>query len=174
MKAAYGVVSNVKSVPSQGVSRIEIEVPIECHVEATKMLFQQKVLVTLAPAGLPSRYGIVSPNADSGGQEGAGDDDGAEAGRESKRAGWKSLGPLCRSAVRLCEDPDFQRWVAVRRNWTPDQVTESAASTYIKEYCSVGTRKDLDTSEKGRRFFQEMMAQYRRWMTEQRMQRVPS
>lgn len=64
MNIAFGEVVNVKTIPSRGVTRIEIEIPSEYHVAATELLFGKPAFifpVASKPAALPSgaRYGIV-------------------------------------------------------------------------------------------------------------------
>ena len=55
--AACGRVSQVKDVPSQGVTRIIIELPIEAHVRATQVFYGQDVLVV--PGAVQGRgYGV--------------------------------------------------------------------------------------------------------------------
>lgn len=67
LKVAVGEVVNVKSIPSRGVTRIEIEVPLEAHVGATELLFGKPALV-MAIAGKAgdlaagSHYGVMPFN----------------------------------------------------------------------------------------------------------------
>jgi hypothetical protein len=58
IRAAFGNVVNVKSIPSRGVTRIEIELPIESHVEATQLLFGRDVLIMMAKLPVGTPYGI--------------------------------------------------------------------------------------------------------------------
>lgn len=62
MKAAYGKVFQVKDVPSSGVTRLVVELPIEAHVKSTELFYGKDVLVTLSPQAFGS-YGIVDGEA---------------------------------------------------------------------------------------------------------------
>lgn len=113
MKAVYGKVFQVKDVPSGGVTRVVIEIPIENHVEATAMLYGQDVLVTLSPQGF-GRYGIVQADDDAGaaGEEPAAVDAPASGkamwAGELYRAGW-FLNP--RVLAAFGSDLEFLAWV---------------------------------------------------------------
>jgi hypothetical protein len=55
---AYGRVTSVRDVKSLGVTRVTIELPLECHVQATSGFYDQTVALTRVelPPGTP--YGI--------------------------------------------------------------------------------------------------------------------
>jgi len=58
---AHGAVATIKAIPSRELSVIYIELPIEHHVAATNLLFNQNALVSLSrlPAGTP--FGVLDP-----------------------------------------------------------------------------------------------------------------
>lgn len=62
-RVGYGNVVNIRSIPTRSVTRIEIELPIESHVEATRLLFGQDVLVMPVKLGPAQAYGMVSEDA---------------------------------------------------------------------------------------------------------------
>ena len=49
------------------------------------------------------------------------------------------LGPLAMSAVQVCGNPRFQKWLGVD--------SAEAAGDYLKDVCGVKSRRDLDTDE---------------------------
>lgn len=59
VRAAYGSVVNIRSIPSRSVTRIEIEMPIEAHVEATRVLFGRDVFVL--PAAVQAQDASTLP-----------------------------------------------------------------------------------------------------------------
>jgi hypothetical protein len=74
-RVGYGNVVNIRSIPTRSVTRIEIELPIESHVEATRLLFGQDVLVMPVKLGPAQAYGMVSEGAHPDGNRGPADDD---------------------------------------------------------------------------------------------------
>lgn len=62
---AYGRVTSVRDVKSLGVTRVTIELPLECHVQATSGFYDQVVALTRVdlPPGVP--YGISAVAADT-------------------------------------------------------------------------------------------------------------
>lgn len=75
---------------------------------------------------------------------------------------WSRLPPLTQSAIKLCGESTFQNFVAVRLgNGSPP--TEAIAATYVKKWCGVETRKDLERVDGARERFGALMADYREW-----------
>ena len=154
VKAALGCVVSVKDVPSAGLTRLLVELPIEAHVEATRLFYSQRVLVTLT--GLDSPLGILE--AGSGAQ--------VSAPAAPPQAGQKA-GPLCMSAVRLGNNADFQRFLSVA-GWSADHIgaTPDEARAAILSICGIESRKELDTNEEAREAFSRLMESYRAWRKE--------
>lgn len=73
---------------------------------------------------------------------------------------------LTMSAVMLCKSDDFQRFVAQREGFgfKVAEEREEQASTYIKNYCRIESRKELDTSPTAAHLFAQVMADYRAWL----------
>ncbi|MDO5686458.1 MAG: hypothetical protein Q4G42_03590 [Neisseria sp.] len=64
-QAAYGRVVQVKDVPSQQVTRIIVELPIESHVRATQVFYGQDVLVVRG--AVPNQpYGVHQGDEEQG------------------------------------------------------------------------------------------------------------
>lgn len=63
---AYGRVASVRDVKSLGITRLTIELPLECHVQATTGFYEQTVALTRVelPPGVP--YGISPVAATDG------------------------------------------------------------------------------------------------------------
>lgn len=152
VKAALGYVVSVKDVPSAGLTRLLVELPIEAHVEATRLFYGQRVLVTLS--GLDSPLGIL--------ESAGGAPADAPAPAPSAAAGQKA-GALCLSAVRLGNTPDFQRFLS-GMGWSQhEEATPDEARAAVLSICGVESRKELDTSELARSAFARLMESYRAW-----------
>lgn len=82
---------------------------------------------------------------------------------EPREGGWK-IGPLAQSAVLLCRETDFQKFVVERRGHSSELPSENGAAAYVKDWCEVESRKDLDTVDGARERFGALMAEYRQWL----------
>lgn len=136
MKAAYGVVDMVRDVPSRGVTRIVVELPIEMHVEATKLFYQQRVLVTLAPGTVEGAFGI------------RGDDAPTQTVEQVTRPTRPPIGSVCKLAVQWCADARFHDWLAgaYPEDWGLAEAAsdEEKASIVVRLLCDVASRRELD------------------------------
>jgi hypothetical protein len=74
---------------------------------------------------------------------------------------------LTMSAVLLCKSEDFQKFVASKVGYLPalphDRDEQSAK--YIKTFCRIDSRKELDTSPTAAHLFAQLMADYRNWLS---------
>jgi hypothetical protein len=129
ISAVYGVVSQVRDYPSQQVSRVVVEVPIEHHVSVTQLLYGAKVLITLAPEALGDRpYGLLGPPPQPRRPKG---------------------GPLSELAGQWCRDPRFHRWVRAQfpdvARALPDSTPgETLCREAILTVCGITSRRELD------------------------------
>lgn len=83
----------------------------------------------------------------------------------TKPKGWHDMGPLTQSAVMLCKEPDFQRWIAsIVKHPDAKLKPEEMAADYIRVRCGVASRKELDTIDGGKSRFGALMADYREWL----------
>lgn len=171
-RVGYGNVVNIRSIPTRQVTRIEIELPIEAHVEATRLLFGQDVLVIPVKLGPTQAYGMVSgdEHAPSEGSPGACSAQSEPAARQDARAPVRSssLAALASSSVRgslrttrlsqenarldilrwlgaRCREDAFQDWLGVR--------TEAAAVERVREICGVSSRSEIPSSPALRQVF---------------------
>lgn len=187
MKALLGPVTNIRPVKSQGVTRIEIEVPIEAHVPVTEFMFNKTVLVTLAPPSLQDQaYGLISPASDGVDEfdpldfvpEGIDPQAivtfavGEDEAKDLAARGWGTLGPLCQSAIMLAKTETFQVWTAAigavfEIPKGAHLSNEELAATYIRQRCGVKSRKELDESDDAKANFRGMMNEYRTWLRSQ-------
>lgn len=83
----------------------------------------------------------------------------------------EKIGPLCRSAVELCKNADFQEFTL----WAEDikaspnyAQAEDFAKEYMLEFCCIESRKDIDYSKIKAEKFAELMANYRAWIAQNR------
>jgi len=86
-----------------------------------------------------------------------------ERAPEQKR---EKIGPLCRSAVELCKNADFQAFCA--DTYVEGEPTESLAKAAIMETCEVKSRKELDEKEYSASAFAVVMKYYRAWIAQNR------
>ncbi len=134
MKVVYGEVSDIKLVRSRSVVIVSIEVPIEAH-RAVVNLLELGASALLMPASLDSPFGVTGGEPVESKQE---------TPNETKKhpGGFGHLGPLCSLAVRWCKDEHFRTWASSLSGIDID--TEDDASTWIKSYCDVDSRSDID------------------------------
>lgn len=87
-----------------------------------------------------------------------------EAPHTKDTSGWRELGSLCQSAIKLCEDAKFQMFASQHGARPGDP--EDGAAGYLRTYCGVESRKDIDSSPEARAKFADMMRLYREWLGE--------
>lgn len=179
MKAVLGRVANIKSFPSMGIARLEVEVPIESYVDAVGLLFGQDALITVASPELKDqlgRYGVH--DAESGVDTPvAGDSEAAQqeavvpsgqtethAGKENAHDGIQ--GSLTKLAGILCKNPDF--WTFLNNydanHWLGGKcASEDEAAGYVRKYCRIDSRRDIDASEDAATAFHELRRAWIKW-----------
>lgn len=142
-----------------GTLRVQIDIEPASKAQFLRMFGSIDMPVALAPM----RIGAPAVTE-------AGDDDapappaGAEPidpVRAHAGASWGALGPLCQSAVRLCGEAHFQTFVSATSN---AEVSAGAAAEYVKAYCDVASRKDIDGSPGASARFKNLMSSYRAWL----------
>lgn len=74
--------------------------------------------------------------------------------------------PLLMSALMLCRTSAFQGFAGARTY----AATEDGAATCIKDFCGIGSRKDLDTNRHAAEQFARLMHIYREWCRENGVQ----
>ena len=81
----------------------------------------------------------------------------------------EKIGPLCRSAVELCKNADFQEfavyWFAIEGK---ARATEFETKMGILYYCGIESRKQLDENQLAKERFADIMANYRDWIAQNR------
>lgn len=72
---------------------------------------------------------------------------------------------LSLSAVLLCRDPVFQGYVADSLKWSPasPKEREEQAAKFVRDYCRVSSRSELDASPTAAQLFARLMSEYRNW-----------
>jgi endogenous inhibitor of DNA gyrase (YacG/DUF329 family) len=80
-------------------------------------------------------------------------------------------GPLCRSAIGVCKNKDFQRfvdeyYVVTRTDGDLKSDPENEAKQVILQTCFIESRKELDTNDDAARRFAELMQLYRAWIAQ--------
>jgi hypothetical protein len=69
--------------------------------------------------------------------------------------------PLFTSAVMLCKSEEFQRFTDPQNVSQQTNNPEEHASQYIKDFCRIKSRKDLDTDSTAASYFARLMEMYR-------------
>jgi hypothetical protein len=77
----------------------------------------------------------------------------------------KPRNALTLSAVSVGNNPAFQEFVGTIRNWFPNEAKDrqDQAADYIREFCRIESRKELDTSPTAAQLFARLMGEYRDW-----------
>lgn len=155
MKAAFGTVARVIDVPSGGITYLRIELPVECHAEATQMFYGRRVLVTLTDIEAP--FGLIEGGDTA--QESLPD---ADAGSRTKGVASGRNG-LSRSAAMVCQDRRFQQFIGVTLE-LPEPCSEERAAQYMRDFCGVASRAELDSNRQAAAVFGDLMSSYRSWV----------
>lgn len=89
-----------------------------------------------------------------------------EEAKEIGGSTWAQLGPLCQSAIMLGKDERFQKWVDTMIS-IPDRSDspEQNVADYIRAFCVVDSRKQLDEMPDAKESFRQMMARFRKWLS---------
>jgi hypothetical protein len=79
--------------------------------------------------------------------------------------GWRNLGSLTQSAILLCKDETFQKYLAEKHDigHPDDPPSEEMAAQFVKDWCKVASRKDLDDNRDAAQRFRVLMGRYRLW-----------
>lgn len=161
MKALFAKVTNIKSFPSTGMVRVEIEAPVEQFPAIVALLHDQQVLVTQAPfLGVP--YGVVDPQPD-GRALPTNKSAAANPSTHDTTKPSHNLGARCKWAVMRCKELVFQEWIIdeFRPDWEQAAVTlgalseEDLALWLILKICGIESRKQLDTDPAAAKIFDE-------------------
>ena len=155
MKALFAKVTNIKSFPSTGMVRVEIEAPVEQFPAIVALLHNREVLVTIAPPKVAPMYGVIEPAAEDHDQ-----------GGKPEQVGDSSdghLGARCKWAVMRCKDLVFQEWIIdeFRSIWETGGAADAALSDerlarwLILQVCGVEPRKQLDTDPAAANIFDD-------------------
>jgi len=88
----------------------------------------------------------------------------------------EKIGPLCRSAIELCKNADFQQYVAaeyavIKRAGSFEHTPERDAKETILSLCGVDSRKELDEYPDAAKKLSFLMADYRAWIAQNRGQK---
>ena len=85
---------------------------------------------------------------------------------QEKESGWSKLPPLTQSAISIAKEKNFQNFIAAITDGHPSLrlATEGECADYIRDFCKVGSRKELETVDGARERFGALMAEYRAWL----------
>ena len=91
------------------------------------------------------------------------DDQPIQPGEEGRSE--KPSHALAISAAAVCRASAFQEYVGSIRNWYPSEAKdrEDQAAEYVREFCRVESRSELDNSPTAAQLFARLMGEYRDW-----------
>jgi hypothetical protein len=75
---------------------------------------------------------------------------------------WNELS-LCQRAAILCNEGSFKVFMMERNKI--DSSTDEEIVQFLKEYCNVSSRKELDNNPASGQRFKDLDSQYRAWLT---------
>jgi hypothetical protein len=157
LPVAYGEVVNVQQIRSRGVTRIEIEIPIEFHVPATALLFGKGALVHAWEAGLNRvPYGVTTLGAftKQQSQPRSGEPTHSRTGFGSVNRSKDYVqiaGIVCRN------DPDF--WAVLARHTHTTINNETDAANALRSLLSIAHRSELSSNVRAQKMFDELQAE---------------
>jgi len=135
MSAIIAIVESVRTRASTAEALLTLAVPLE-----------QAGLIAVFLSRIGDQVGVAFA-----------DIDGTPLVR-TEESEWSKLPPLTQSAIKLCQESTFQNFVVVRRGRGSAPPSEANAAAYLKEWCRVETRKDLERVDGARERFGALMA----------------
>ncbi|MFN3886108.1 MAG: hypothetical protein ACK4MG_04045 [Aquabacterium sp.] len=77
-------------------------------------------------------------------------------------------GPLAKSAALVCNSRDFQDFVAHRTgvDLGDDLQRRERAADFLRSFCQVGSRAELDGDANAAELFRRLMSMYREWISD--------
>ncbi|MCA0963309.1 hypothetical protein [Salipiger bermudensis] len=71
--------------------------------------------------------------------------------------------PLAQRAGILCNDARFQRFAAARSGFEDGQFCTRAAAEFLRSFCRIESRRELDSNEKARARFRVLNTEFDAW-----------
>jgi len=160
MKAVYGEIVDIKLIRSRAMMSVTMEVPIEFH-RAVVNLLNVGGPALLTPTHIEAPFGVIDSAAKHERAEPAPAEPepaGEKVVDHPRRHSFGGLGPLCSLAVRWCKDEKFQAWL--EKEFDAPIKSEQDASEFIRTYCGVSSRADLDTNPDAKATFEDVREAY--------------
>ena len=166
VSTVHGTVARVIDVPSQGMSYLRIEVPIEYHAELTRQFYGKRVLVVPAGAAMAGQpYGIFNTGVDAPPAPPAAPKASIKAPERTGPPG----GALSKSAAMLCDAEAFKRFAwadSAGHEDMPDDFGSGDADAFIKAQCGISSKAELDHDPEAESRFRVLMSMYREWLAD--------
>lgn len=161
----HGVVARIIDVPSQGITYMRIEVPIEYHAELTRQFYGKPVILARAGDAMKGApYGPMIAGASS-----------PEPPRPTIKAPSPAElpkgGKLSVDAAMICGDQAFMHYAYQQetgdlcgrdQEFGPDD-----AAQFMRSFCGVDSRAMLDHDAAAASQFRHLMVEYRTWRLRQ-------
>ncbi|EBA05981.1 hypothetical protein [Sagittula stellata] len=71
--------------------------------------------------------------------------------------------PIARRAAMLCNDARFQRFAAERSGFDGGQFTSQASAEFLRRWCRITSRRQLDTTPAAARQFDTLRTEFDAW-----------
>jgi len=81
------------------------------------------------------------------------------AQQANEKMSWADL-PAPTQAGILCNDPEFQKFAAVRSGFPDQTFSNTASAEYLRTCCNVSSRSELATDEKARATFERLFNEF--------------
>ena len=145
-----GTYADIKTIKTRGVVQIVVEIPIERGEEVVALLGfpQPSKEVPVAIARLKAEMARV-------------DDLPPPPSAAHKHVGKRSWSEMTKAqpAGLLCSAPDFLQWLRDEKGINIPG--ERAAAAYVREYCGVETRADIDEGQESMLKWEQIVYDFR-------------
>lgn len=84
------------------------------------------------------------------------------AGGHSASGPFSDLPPAQRAGI-LCNDPQFQRFAAIRSGFPGSQFSASGAAEYLRNCCRIASRRDLNDIPEAAARFEALRTDFDAW-----------
>ncbi len=65
-------------------------------------------------------------------------------------------------SVFICRNEDFQKWIQKRLQGCWGEIDEPMAANFIREYCRIKSRGELNTNIEARERFEKLLKEFQR------------
>jgi hypothetical protein len=157
-QAWKGDYTQLKFYPSRGVCAVTVEIPLE---EGTA--FVAAFGTPLPKSGIPIALARLNKGTEAVSEVATVEGKAAQQAREQELKG----GPLAKRAGILCGENVFSRFLIETKRAYFNGVSypkDSDVADFVREYCGVESRAELDHDPEAAKLFHDLEASYRVWL----------